>query len=700
MPQKRIKRNIEEFAKKIFDLVSDATEEGHQRLISLFESAKARYVWESYRCIRSSEFDTTIMELKNFPESINCLQVLANFVSSGGWSSNSANTLLFFELIQATGYKREPYETDAYLQQQVVTELKDSLCDLIVKRVLEYESDIKAADLKQQQLDAMRTIKPQNLITILLCDSHELAKETQRSNPEKMTFCLICNPAEGDKASVWQLFWYDLLGRANFLPTGNELRSLLLSLKINQLPNPNLDSYDQIKVCCSKLIGMNSDMYLFADGETAGKFSTGHPGKHSFCLSPVSSSRGSDSLKWQLTWHDLQGKPNHLSIHSGLAQLIGSLKDGQLPAADTLMHYKIKQECATLVNELRSKVTVLINPESDSLKGLTGAYVLTRGLPGITLQWYDNLGICQDIMLGKYPALNVWLNEQTTLSIDALPQLKTYLMHLNVRREVDESKQTNILGLLQKQHGITLLTANDLSKVPAFKLIAGVYILMREPLDNTGDWVLYLRHKGGVNERINTTNWGAFHQILLEKNELMPDALPITTKNALRNAITSALCDINTTSRCMAVNKFLPEQAGNYKAGSFVITKEAEVWSLYYITTLQKALRVNLQDYPDVRMLLGKYDGEPVSLGSSIVSQIDKSLVDFKPKSLVNLADYSKLSCLLSKQVTPSPQHKSDSPGPNKLNMKNYVAIGGLFGNIASSSKKESEVTQKNKLSS
>lgn len=539
MTGKRIKSNIDAFAKILFDLISEDSNKGYVRLISLFEKTCMRYKEEGFWRERELDFNLAAAELEAFPDVINRLQVLANFVSTGGWKINSANTILFFELIHASGYKRAHWETDIYLHAQVIMDLKESLCELIVQCVLDYDAGVKAADLKQQQLKEMRAIKPQNLVNILLCDTHELARESVLANPEKNTFCLVRGPVEVDKPAIWHVFWYDLHCRANFLPLGNELRSLLASLKLDKLPNPNVDSYDQIKVGCSELIKDLDNFYLFDNAETAGKFSRGYPGKHSLCLSKVSSATDSNVFKWQFTWYDMQGKPNHLSIDEELAKTLHALQDDQLPASDTAVHYLIKQQCARVVKELVSKVQVLVNPGKETLKGLAGTYVLTWLLPDLKLQWYDKLGICQDITLSKYPALHVWLKSQLALTPEFHSQLRNYLMHLNVRREVDDKKQVNVLEFLQKKHGITLIAANDLLKIPAYKLVAGVYVLMREPLNNTGEWVLYLRQKGGVNERINIDNWESFHHILQEKKDVMPDDLNLATRNLLRDAIIS-----------------------------------------------------------------------------------------------------------------------------------------------------------------
>ena len=706
---KRIKRNIEEFAKKIFDLISDSSAKRHERLTTVFTETKTRYTQEGYKRARATEFDTAITELKDFPDAINCMLLVANFVSTGGWEINSGNTLLFFKLIDLTGYERDSSETDDYLHEQVITELKDAVRELIVKHVKEYEARVKEEDEQNQKSEALRVIKLQNLDNILLCDSHELAKETQLANPEKTTFCLVCNPVElENKAPEWQLFQYDLEGKANFLPLGVELLSLLTSLKINQHPSPNADSYNLIKAFCYKLIEDNHDLYLFDDGERAGKFSRKHPEKHCLCLSTLTSSNNSNSLKWQLTWYDLHGKPNHLSLSDELAKLTTALTVARLPASDTLMHYDIKAQCLPVVKEQLGKIHVLINPAQDALRNLEGTFVLTWSLPTVKLQWYDMLGIRQDIALAKFPALNTWLKEQSELTADKIPQLKTYLMHLTVRREVVEKKP--VFDFLQKEHGITLIAANDINKIPAFKLVAGVYILTRDPLDNTGEWLLYLRHKGNINERINIDNWEAFNQILLEKNELMPNDLSATIKNTLRDTIISSLNLFKNTKRlCLAVDEFLPEQGSNYRGGSFVITKENDIWALYYINAFQKALSVDLKHCP-AQQLVQELTGEPASLNRDKLDELDKLLSGFKPASHLNMANFSKVTTMFSDKYGTSaskqkelPQIKSpqiESPERVKLDMSKFGDVGALFG--AAPTRVEPEVldTVTNKLGS
>jgi hypothetical protein len=401
-------------------------------------------------------------------------------------------------------------------------------------------------------------------------------------------------------------------------------------------------------------------------------------------------------LKWQLTWYDLQGKPNQLSISDELAQLTNALTVERIPDSDTLLHYEMKEQCLPIVKQLLARVQVLVNPSQDALRGLEGTYVLNWGLPTIKLNWYDKLGIRQEISLGKYPALDIWLKEQSELTADHISRLKTYLMHLNVRREVVEKKQ--VFDFLQKQHGITLIAANDITKIPPFKLIAGVYILVRVPLDNTGEWILYLRKKGNINERINIDNWETFNQILLDNNELMPNQLSITTKNTLSDTITSSLRLFkNTKQLCFAVDEFLPEQSNKYRAGSFVITKENNLWTLYYINTLQKALFVDLKLCP-AQALVHELKGQPSLLSQEKLDELDKALADYKPASQLNLKNFSKVSQTMFARYA---NQSKELPEPGKLKMDTYEAkIGGVFETVPDRVETEEDVAVKNQLGS
>ncbi|CDZ78781.1 hypothetical protein BN59_03095 [Legionella massiliensis] len=261
---------------------------------------------------------------------------------------------------------------------------------------------------------------------------------------------------------------------------------------------------------------------LFENDVEAAGFVQSHPDKQVFHLAAPSGSRS----KWQLTWYDLTGKANLLVIKSELERTLESLKSAKLPQENSKLQFKIKMECARLVEEQLSRTQVLLNPASEQLRNLTSAYVLTKNPREYQLSWYDSLGDCKQLHLSNYPLLATWLAEKKQLTADDLPRLKTYLQHIWFRQEVDKVKHKNVGQVLQKNHGVTLISHNYLAKIPRFRLIVGTYFLTREPDPYTGRWVLYQKQKGEANlQVINTDSWESFHEVLANNNALSAEQL-------------------------------------------------------------------------------------------------------------------------------------------------------------------------------
>lgn len=268
---------------------------------------------------------------------------------------------------------------------------------------------------------------------------------------------------------------------------------------------------------------------IFEDGPSAQAFALNNPEKQVFHLSLVNTN--SQESIWQLTWYDLTGKSNPLIIDGELAKLLASLPMKKLPAENSTKQFKIKLEAAKLVEEMLARIQVLVEPEPAMLLRLTSTYVLTWKSEQLQLEWYDSLGKSQPIPLQNHPQLANWLSNKEALSNEELPQLKTYLQHIIIRREVDEVKHANLGQNLLKKHGITLVTTNNVGKIPRYKLIAGTYFLTREPDSQTGSWVLYQKQKGEEKlQKIDTDTWDAenwelFYGLLNKNDSLSAEQL-------------------------------------------------------------------------------------------------------------------------------------------------------------------------------
>lgn len=384
------------------------------------------------------------------------------------------------------------------------------------------------------------------------------------------------------------------------------------------------------------------NVVLFDAENTALDCALKHPEKQVFCL--IRLSPEAEHSDWQLTWYDITGKANRLEIYGELKELLKEIKT--LPEENSSRQFKIKSACTRLVEELLAKTQVLVNPAPALLKDLTSTYVLSTD--PMRIVWYDSLGNRQPLNLHKYPQLETWLGPKTEFAEKDLPPLKMYLRHIVMRREVDEDKQNNVFEVLRKKHGETLIATNNIATVPPYKLTAGTYLLIREPDAKTGAWVLYQRQKGGINQRINTDNWEAFHEVLAQNSGQSAEELSLIVKNKLREGIkNSEKILVKNKSLCFAVNAFSSVNPMTYEPGSFIVTKQEEQWQLFYIDTLQKAILVDLTQCSQVDPLFAQWLGLPEALGAAQLGELSKVLADFKPAARLKNEDFSELEkCL------------------------------------------------------
>jgi chemotaxis protein CheY-P-specific phosphatase CheC len=682
MTGKSITDNVEEYSKKIFDLIADNTVKGHERLIRVFEDARERYSNECRTKGRLGDFDSALQDLRDYDNHIVWLQTVSKFITKGEWNLNSASPILLFQLMKAAGYvfNTRKAESEASLLPVVMRAYKDNLCELVNAEVMAYKKAKEENDKKKQDLDVMREVKIRDLPNLLLFDNHELAVAAKLEHPEKDVFCLSY------RAEEWSLNWYDVLGRANFLPVENDLRELLKKSKDNQLPLPTLKRYTQIKCCCDRVL--KNSVFLFDDPELAREFVSQNPENHSFYLTRVPTAKESGTLKWQLNWFDLQGRRHTLPFNDKLLR-----NEEQLPPTDSKLHYQIKLACSTAVQEFLRQMRVIINPDPYGLSRKVGSYVLTHPSPYTKLEWVDSIGTSIEIDLASYPAFNSWLTKQESLDgEEVINQLKVFLMHLNtnIRREVDELKQNMVREVLQNGRlGMTLHAVNNMAKIPRYALTPGIYILMREA---GGDWVLYQRQKQqekavNVVVDISTNEWEVFREILKKQGALMPDDLSMEVKTAICKAINEALKtieqNIKNSLRCIAVNDFSLEESINFKARSFILTNENDGWALYYLNVFQKPIRVNLDDCAPVRDLLNDWTGKPELLTFAQLNELNKALADFTPVTSLNKAAFMAVEKHFANRYSQNSEagkSPSANSGPGKFVQKS-VQEGAITDN-------------------
>ncbi|WED41944.1 hypothetical protein [Legionella cardiaca] len=654
MPDKIIE-DLKTFADKLVTCIAADTEEGQEQLIKIFKQAKKKYnnedstIWSwvySLSRKRSEDFDHTIEALSVFPKPKVRLQEFLKFFSmgKGKWESTSANTELFLLLINSvSGYEKE---TDGYLHSTIISPLRKLLVERIQELLKQYEINDRRAAEREKELELMRKAKVQEPETTHLFNDEEQAKLFAIKNPDHQV--LYLNTSLSDSGDMkWELKWIDFTGKATVLGISDHLASLL------------------------KLVGAELKS-----------------------LSALSADGGTQKL---------------------LAELLNKSASAR----------EIRTEVKKILRLALDKIPLLINPSSSQLDNSLSTFVFNQHNKPIGLYWY-NLGNFNPILLKDYPELEKWMGNTSfsDSNVNEVMRLKVYLRDIHVRRSVDESKQNKIQSLLKQTHGVALIATDDLATIPAYKLIKDTYLLTRvsnnkseeESTDSTtGEWVLYQRQRGGVNARVNIKTWAnadameAFEKILKTNENVSAGNLSVEAKEKLRECIKQSTVVTQKVS-CQAINEFFPKKETNFhrfKPCSFIITREinndAPYYQLYYIDIVQKCIKVDMREYPEKTMaLLSTWDCKPEELNFSHLSDLAKTLVDFKPAVRINMAQFSALESVLGKKRVekvnkeistasqPSETTEKEQKESGKLDISKF-AIATLFGHKSSTVKTEVE---------
>ncbi|MGB4898621.1 MAG: hypothetical protein WBP57_09360, partial [Ignavibacteria bacterium] len=279
--------------KNIFKIISEDT----GRLLEILKEAERCYLAWAWLKSRQNDFAKLIEAVQSRPAVIDCLLNLFTFIidSKGGWESTSANTFIMRQLIDASDYKIDWDKTNFVTQQDIFIRLKDVLCRHIEKHTASFKQG-KLKELEEkQQLALLREVIPRQLVNVILDDNPESARESKINHPDKTIFCLCL-----DKHSKWQLTWYDIKKRPNFLPISNQMKELLNKLPDNKIPLSGFELHEKLKTCCDAQFGEESMIYLFNDSHDAAEFAINHPGKYSISLIK-------NADKWHATWYNLYG---------------------------------------------------------------------------------------------------------------------------------------------------------------------------------------------------------------------------------------------------------------------------------------------------------------------------------------------------------------------------------------------------------
>ena len=177
------------------------------------------------------------------------------------------------------------------------------------------------------------------------------------------------------------------------------------------------------------------NVLIFNNLEEAQVSAKKNPAQKHFCLTAI-------NKVWHLSWIDLTGKAYKLYPTDELISLLVDQKTEKEEQLNLIHLEQLKKECVKARDIFLDKVQLRINPkdpathvplnnESLIATGVSTTFVL-RGKPNnYSLSWVSTLGKAAEIPLESYPQFKMWLDSQSSIGDEQLPQLKAYLLNVN-----------------------------------------------------------------------------------------------------------------------------------------------------------------------------------------------------------------------------------------------------------------------------
>ncbi|PJE13986.1 MAG: hypothetical protein CK430_05825 [Legionella sp.] len=684
-------------------------------LIKVFEMANRKYsnedsyFWLISRFFRHRSFEKTINDLKSFPDPILRLQAFYLFISEEGgtWHIGSANTAIYISAIRAIlGYENDEQSvSDEFIHGVIIPNLRPLVNLEIIARIEERAEFLRQKEEERRKVEENCRAYLNQAAEIELFDDAELAKKEAVDSPAKQVFHLSARKLTlkelelkqkrtktkiDENELVWQFTWYDFTGNPNFLEMTPGLENLLTSFQLVETPKEDEDSERtspvEIKLKLAEFSRLEKEYEERTNVVLEPSAEELEDLKSSYAITKK-------DKQYQLTWYDNQGHQVPLTIghHYLLANWLASkenLTKEDLPVLKIYLQpqfanpqLSIKMCCSQLAEEHLTRTKVLINPTSRELEYLSLTYVLTQQDEQYQLTWYDSFSKAHPVNLERYESFSKWLKTKAAFTNEDMLKLRTYLQHVKMRNEVNQTAQKSLGREILVKKGVTLICTDNLQGIPPYKLSAGIYILTRTPDPKTGEWILYQRQKGGVNIPVNINDeggkdWDNFHSFLAEKQTPFSAAqLTSSDQIELKNKIMAAMPMPKETNLCAAVEEFNVKEARKFPSCTFVVTKKDSEWQLFYIDTLQHAVSVTVSSdkLPQVYALFNQWKDDPQSLTDIQLKELSNQLIDYKPANQIILSKFS----LIAKCVA---GHKIFMPEPGRINLSDFANITKLYG--------------------
>jgi len=239
--------NLEDFADKSLSLISDESDAGRLRLITLFERANENYKKPWYARLsrhRGPEVQETINAIAAFPDAYTRLQEFKLRIEKGEWHPNSSfNYFLFVEIIKSVpGYARAKDNEIG----PIVARLKTLISTRIDGFMVQFKINQKLMEVRAKELQQTHQSSEKSVEHVQITNNLETAKTKATTQQSKPVFCLTF------KNKIWELSWIDLTGKVYKLEPSDELVTFLIDNKIEDVELLNLVHMKRIKRECVK----------------------------------------------------------------------------------------------------------------------------------------------------------------------------------------------------------------------------------------------------------------------------------------------------------------------------------------------------------------------------------------------------------------------------------------------------------------
>lgn len=310
--------HLDVFVDKLLNRIADDSAKGCAALVSTIETAKKEYnkpidSWltgwvHQYTRLRGPEVAHAIKGMEAFPDSYTRLQEFKLLVGKGKWNEGSFNSYLFIQLIKSVpGYR--PLEKE--LIHPVVIRVKKLIVDKIDAFMREYTANLKLIASREKEREETHQSSQKSLDNVVILNNLGAAQDSAIKNPAKIYFSLTF------KNELWQFSWVDLAGKVYKLAPGDELFSLLVDKKIEDVEKVNSVHRKQIKKECVKAreLFLDKVQLLINPKDPATQAELNNESLIAKGLSATFILR-CQAKKYSLCWISTLGKINEVSLES------------------------------------------------------------------------------------------------------------------------------------------------------------------------------------------------------------------------------------------------------------------------------------------------------------------------------------------------------------------------------------------------